>query len=131
MSIKIDLKIIFFLLLFCITSQLEIYLLLMLFAFIHELGHLIAGLILKFRPQEFKITPVGMTIKFKQPQDIQNSKVKKGNTQCIKRAIVASAGPITNFLIITILLNINIPLEYKMPIIFSNFLIGIFNLTIY
>lgn len=47
MSVKIDLKILLFILLFCVTSQIEIYLLLMLFAIIHELGHLCAGLMLR------------------------------------------------------------------------------------
>ena len=64
MSLKIDLKIFLFLFLFLITSQLEIYIILMVFAIIHELGHLIAGLILKFKPEEIKLSPVGLSIKF-------------------------------------------------------------------
>ena len=39
MSIKLDLKILLFLILFCFTSQLEMYLILMIFAIIHEIGH--------------------------------------------------------------------------------------------
>ena len=41
MQIKIDLKIFLFLLIFVITRQIKIYAILMLFAFVHELGHLI------------------------------------------------------------------------------------------
>ena len=65
MSIKIDLKIFLFFFLFLLTSQIEMYILLMVFAIIHELGHLIMGLILKFEPEEIKLTPVGLQIKFK------------------------------------------------------------------
>ena len=69
MSLKIDLKIFLFLFLFLITSQLEIYIILMVFAIIHELGHLIAGLILKFKPEEIKLSPVGLSIKFSMNQE--------------------------------------------------------------
>lgn len=69
MSLKIDLKIFLFLFLFLITSQLEIYIILMVFAIIHELGHLVAGLILKFKPEEIKLSPVGLSIKFSMYQE--------------------------------------------------------------
>ena len=69
MSLKIDLKIFLFLFLFLITSQLEIYIILMMFAIIHELGHLVAGLILKFKPEEIKLSPVGLSIKFSMYQE--------------------------------------------------------------
>lgn len=134
MSIKIDLSILVFLLLFCITSQLEIYLILMLFAMIHEIGHLCMGLILGFKPQEVEISPIGMRIAFTPQWEEYNHKIKKGNTVAIKRAIVAAAGPMTNFLIICIMIiamNINESLlisSMSITIIYANFLIGIFNL---
>lgn len=134
MSIKLDLKILLFLILFCFTSQIEIYLMLMLFAIIHELGHLGVGIILGFKPQEIKITPVGMKIEFKPKCEEYSHKIKKGNILAIKRAIVAIAGPLTNFFIIFIMiivLNLNTKLllnELSITIIYSNFLIGIFNL---
>ena len=62
MSIKIDLKIFLFLFLFLLTSQFEIYIILFIFAILHELGHLVAGLILKFKPEEIKLTPLGLQI---------------------------------------------------------------------
>lgn len=126
MSIKIDLKIFLFLFLFLLTSQLEIYIILFVFAILHELGHLVAGLILKFRPEEVQLTPMGLQISFKtQPKEI-NAK--------IKRAIIAIAGPITNFAIAVIAIIVawvsgnaqNIYI-YQI-IIYSNFLIGMFNL---
>ena len=134
MSIKIDLTILLFLLLFCITSQLEIYLILMLFAFLHEIGHLCVGLILKFKLQEMQISPIGMRIEFKPQCEEYNQKIGKANTVAIRRAIVAMAGPITNFLIIcitiiTMYLNDNLlTSKICITIIYVNFLIALFNL---
>lgn len=141
MSIKIDLKIFLFLLLFLITSQFNIYILLMIFAFIHELGHLFAGILLGFKPKEIKITPVGMKIEFAVKCEEYNKKILKGNLLGIKKAIIAIAGPLTNFLIILlsfILKSVNPQLDQielfhitninLQNIIYANFLIAIFNL---
>lgn len=133
MSIKIDLKIFLFLFLFLLTSQVEIYIILMIFAIIHELGHLIAGLILKFKPEEIKITPVGLQIKFK--VDKENSeKIKEARALNIKKAIISLAGPLTNLIIaiVSIIIgNFNIKIQntyiYHI-IIYSNLLIAMFNL---
>ena len=154
MSIKIDLKIFLFLFLFLLTSQIEIYVTLMIFAIIHELGHLLMGVILGFRPEEIKLTPVGLQMKFKMndlgnidnisiEHQVSNSessnvpsklKINEKNSLCIKKAIIALAGPITNLLIDVIVilvgsLNINVTNIYLYQIIiYSNFLIAIFNL---
>ena len=45
MSIKIDLKIFLFIILFWLTSQIKIYAVLMIFALIHELGHLLVRIV--------------------------------------------------------------------------------------
>lgn len=134
MSIKLDLKIILFILLFCFTSQIEMYAILMIFAMIHELGHLIAGLILGFKLQEISITPFGMKIEFKPQCEEYNTKVGKGKCLAIKKAIVAISGPLTNFAIICIMIiamSLNSELlinPISTTIIYSNFLIAIFNL---
>lgn len=127
MSVKIDLKIFLFVFLFLLTSQIEIYILLMIFAIIHELGHLIAGLILKFKTDEIRITPFGLQIKF----NCNYNNTKEFTT---KKAIIALAGPLTNFVIAVILIilgKINTNLQYTYLyklVIYSNLLIGIFNL---
>ena len=124
MSIKIDLKIFLFLFLFLLTSQIEIYIILMIFAILHEIGHLIAGLILKFKPKEINFTPVGLRISFKIKDDNEN----------IKSSIIAIAGPMTNLLISAIMIiiaknNIRFANMYIYQIIiYSNFLIAMFNL---
>lgn len=130
MSIIIDLKIFLFIFLFLLTSQIEIYLVLLIFAIMHELGHLIAGLMLKFEPEKIKLSPVGLSISFKiKPEEYNLCKVKTLN---IKKAIIALAGPLTNLLIATITIiiakfNFNNIYIYKI-IIYSNFLIAMFNL---
>ena len=100
MSIKLDLKIFLFLFLFLLTSQIEIYIVLMVFAIIHEIGHLIAGLILKFKPEEIKLTPVGLQIQFK--VNDEEYKIKNAKLLNIKKAIIAACGPITNLIIATV-----------------------------
>ncbi len=126
MSIKIDLKIFLFLFLFFLTAQMEIYILLMIFACIHELSHLIMGMILKFKPKELKITPMGLQISFYIKCDEYNKKIGKGNLLGIKKIIIALAGPMINFLIASIM--IFIKPEIYQACIYSNILIGLFNL---
>ncbi len=134
MSLKIDLKIFLFLFLFLLTSQIEMYIILMIFAIIHELGHLVAGLILKFKPEEVKLTPVGLQIRFKIDSREYNEKIKEARSLNIKKAIIALAGPLTNLIIavVTIIIgyfNTNIQNTYIYQIIiYANFLIAMFNL---
>lgn len=134
MRLKIDLKIFLFLFLFLLTSQIEMYIILMIFAIIHELGHLIAGLILKFKPEEVKLTPVGLQIRFKIDSREYNEKIKEARSLNIKKAIIALAGPLTNLIIavVTIIIgyfNANIQNTYIYQIIiYANFLIAMFNL---
>lgn len=134
MSIKIDLMIAFFIILFCITSQIEIYLILLFFAIIHEIGHLIAGIFLGFKPKEIQINIAGVKVEFKPKIEEYNKRILKGSSLSLKRAIIAMAGPITNFFIIAIMQIISI-INPKFVIssiginmIYANFLIGIFNL---
>ncbi len=135
MQIKVNLKIFLFLLIFIITRQIKIYALLMLFALIHELGHLIMGIILGFKPESISIIPTGFSIKFKAEPKNYNKKVKNANILAVKQIIIALAGPLTNLIIIilTIIYHeitnnieiLNLPLDM---IIYSNILIFVFNL---
>lgn len=134
MSIKIDLKIFLFLFLFFLTSQIEIYIILMMFAIMHELGHLIAGIILKFKPEEINLTPVGLRISFRIEPEEYNKDIKNTRPLNIKKAIIAIAGPTTNLIIATIAIviakfNMNISNIYIYQlIVYSNVLIAMFNL---
>lgn len=134
MSLKLDLKIFLFLLLFLITSQFEIYIIVMIFAIVHELGHLVAGLALGYKVEEIKITPMGLRLQFKVKSKEYNEKIKNGNRLNVKKAIIAIAGPITNLIIFIVLMLLQ-KLDFTFTntyiyqiIIYSNILIAIFNM---
>ena len=64
MIFRIDLKIIFFLILFYFTKQIKIYRLIMFFAIAHELSHLLAGIILKMKVRNITLMPLGLSAQF-------------------------------------------------------------------
>ena len=134
MSIKIDLKIFLFIFLFLITSQIEMYILLMIFAIIHELGHVLAGLILKFKPKEIRLTPVGLQVSFSIDSIEYNEKVNRAKVLNIKKALIALAGPLTNLFISSSIIlfgmlykEIQYTYIYQI-VIYANLLIALFNL---
>ncbi len=130
MQIRVNLKIFFFIIIFLITRQIEIYGILMLFAFLHELGHLFAGVILGFKPKSLSINPVGLSIAFNVKVDDYNDKIGNGNILALKKLIIALMGPTVNFLIVIIFMLFD--LEFfnirRECVIYSNILIGFFNL---
>ena len=129
MSFKIDLKIFLFLILFYFTNQIETYILILIFAFIHEIGHLVCGLALGMKPRKLEIKPYGVSISFKIVPKDYNNKILNGNLLELKKIIVALAGPITNLIIILITLNLNnLNVFYGLQIVYSNLLLFIFNL---
>ncbi len=128
MRFRIDLKIFIFLIIFYFTKQIKIYAIVILFAFIHELGHLLIGLILGMKPERLEIMPFGLSISFKIKPEEYNQKIKKGNIFEFKKLVVAAAGPLTNFFIIIIVNYLKIDMLKSLIIIYTNFLIMIFNL---
>lgn len=128
MRFKIDLKIFLFVIIFYFTKQIHIYALIMLFAFIHELGHLMAGILCGMKPERLEIKPYGVSISFKLFPKDYNIKIGKGSKLEIKKIFVAIAGPIINLLITLIIVHIPIEIFTKLMIIYANILIMIFNL---
>lgn len=130
MQIRLNKKIFLLILLFVITEQIEIYALLMFLAIVHELGHLLAGVILGFSPRSFTILPFGATIGFRISNNDYNKKIKNASILSIKKLIIALAGPITNLIIVFI--SVIFELEpfgiSNNMIIYSNILIIVFNL---
>lgn len=124
MNIKLNLNIFLFILLFFLTNQLEIYGLIMIFALIHEMAHVICGVILGFKAETLRIMPFGFVIEFKPIINDYNKKVLKSNVIAIKKIIIAIAGPLINLIIVIIGLILN----FNNEIIYANFLIFIFNL---
>ena len=128
MRIRIDLKIFLIMFIFILTNQIQIYMLIMLFALIHELGHLLSGIILKLKPEKIEIIPVGVSIAFKLKPEYFNHKIGKTNILEIKKILISIAGPLTNIIIIWISLKLPINIVQKISIIYANILIVIFNL---
>lgn len=128
MKVRIDLKILIFLALFYITNQIEIYLIIMFFCVIHEIGHIVAGIILKMKPEKLEIMPCGISISFKSNPDDLNFKIKNGNLLELKKMIVAISGPIVS-LILAILYTYFEPSHItRQDAVYSNILILLFNL---
>ena len=124
MNVKINLKVFLFAIIFYFTKQIHIYALLMLFAFCHEMGHLLCGIFMGLKPKSLKIMPMGLSIEF----EIYSKNIK--NKLQIKKICIALAGPIANIIIIliTIIFSKNIETILYGEIIYSNLLIAIFNL---
>lgn len=116
MQIKLNLQIFLFIIVFILTHQIEIYSYIMVFAFIHEIGHMIAGIILKLKPKSLSLMPFGVSITF---EDYTYKKLIE-----IKKIVIALAGPLTNVLIAIL----GIIFNFKEIIIYSNILIALFNL---
>ena len=129
MSIKIDLKIFLFAIIFWFTKQIEIYALLMILALIHECGHLVCGICLGLKPSGIKITPVGFQILFKNYIQDYNKKIQKGNESCIKKIVIAFSGPLVNIFIalIAFFMPQNMAIS-KETLIYANLMLAMFNL---
>lgn len=128
MRFRIDLKIFLFVILFYFTKQIEIYAMIMLFAIVHEFGHLLAGLLLGMKPEKMEIMPYGVSISFKLTPKDYNKKIKCGNQLELKKIFVALAGPITNIIIMIIVCKMNINIFFALMILYSNLLLVLFNL---
>jgi len=124
MKIKLNLNIFLFLLLFIITNQIDIYALIMIFALIHELAHLMCGIILGFKAETLRIMPLGFAIEFKTNVEDYNFKVLNSNILAVKKICIAFAGPLINLLIVIF----GVAFKINSNIIYSNLLIFIFNM---
>lgn len=115
MRIKINIQIFAIITLLILTKQIEIYVWLMLFALIHELAHMCAGIFLKLKPKTLQIEPFGISVIF---ESFKNTEINK--------IIIAIAGPLVNIILALILKNINI--HNQEVLINTNILLAIFNL---
>ena len=125
MKFRIDLKILFFLILFLITGQIEIYIIAMIFALLHELVHVLVGIILKFKLQEIELMPLGFWASLQPNYKDYKRKIKKSNIVEVKKIAIAIAGPLLNLVFSFILKDI---LAYSNLIIFILNMIPIYPL---
>jgi stage IV sporulation protein FB len=125
---RIDLKIFIIIILFYLTKQIQIYALIMIFALIHELAHLVAGILIKMKPEKLEIMPFGFSISFKINVYEYNKKIKNGNMLSLKKIFVALAGPLINLLLMFIIFYLNINENMKLQMIYANLILAVFNL---
>jgi len=111
MAIKINLKIFIFIVFFYFTKQIDIYYIIMIFALLHELGHLFTGIILGLKPKALSIMPLGVSIEFEQYYEGYTS------------FLVACGGPVVNIFCAIIAVLLREPI-----VLYCNILIAIFNL---
>lgn len=121
MKIEINLKIILLIILFLLLNKIDTYIIFIIFIFVHELFHMIFGIIMGFVPKTMKLNPLGVSIEFYS----YDGKESKEN---LKKIITYLAGPVSNFIMAIIFYYINIDMNLKMKIVYTNILIGIFNL---
>ena len=121
MQIKVDLKILIFALIFFLTNQIKLYILLMIFAFIHEMAHLITGVCLGFKASVLEVKPIGFSISFINPIVDYNKKILKSNILELKKIIIYIAGPLINFILGVICF-------FKVDIMYINLILAIINL---
>ena len=92
----------------------------MLFSILHEIGHIIIGLILKMKPAKLEIMPFGVSVSFNTNIDDKNLNIKE--------IFVALAGPLTSLILAILTLNVDFRYIAKNGAIYSNLLILFFNL---
>lgn len=116
MKIKINIQIFAIALVLILTKQIEVYAWLMLFALIHELAHMCAGLSLKLKPKALEVQAFGISIVFESFENLEKNKI-----------IIASAGPFINILIAILFSFIHI--KASSIIVNTNVLLAILNLV--
>ena len=145
MKFKINLKIFFVILLFVLLKKIEVYILFMIFVIIHEMFHLLTGIILGYKIKTLKLEVIGMSIDFYEKKkkirtnlnckNIQSKskshktkklnfvKFKESNKDNIKKIIILFMGPISNLIIAFVFAILEMPV-----IVYINIIIAIFNL---
>lgn len=100
----------------------------MFFSFLHELGHIIVGIMLKMKLEKIEILPCGFSSSFKANLRDYKYKIKNANLLILKNLIITMAGPIVSIIMVIIFTYIDIQYITKQEAIYSNLLIAIFNL---
>lgn len=118
MRVEINLKIFFIILLFFLFHYLDTYVIFLVFIFIHEIAHLLMGMLIGGKPKSICINPLGISLEF----------YSYGKDKSLNRILLFLAGPFTNFAFAIIFAKYNLLEEYNSKIIYTNLALGIFNL---
>lgn len=99
MKIKLDIKIFLIILVYILTKNIKVFALSFIFIFIHELGHILAGISLGLKITKIHITILGFSIEFE----------NYGKERRINKIIIDSAGPAINLIIAIMAIILGIP----------------------
>ena len=120
MKIKIDFKI--FLLIFCyiLTNNIEAFSIIFIFMIIHEISHVLFGIILGLSLRKINLSIAGLRIEFKEKEVTLNKKSKK---RLKNKIFIDLGGPISNlfFMVIGLILK-------KENIVYANLIIFLINI---
>lgn len=121
MKIKIDLKL--FLLIFCyiVTNKIRVFSILLFFILIHELTHLICGIILGLKIKKINFTIAGFSMEFEE-KNVKNY-VLKSKKRIKNKIIIDSSGPIANLFLAIIFVILN-----KVDFVYANLIIFLVNI---
>lgn len=118
MKIEINLKIFFLLLLLLLIDNINTYLIFLFFILIHELAHLIVGVLIGGKPQKMTISIFGVSIEF----------FSYGKNKTLSKLIFFFIGPLINIIIGYVSYKYMENSNEKMLIVYTNLALGIFNL---
>lgn len=99
MQLKADLKLFFASIIFELLKKLKLYIIIFIFAIVHEAGHMLMAILLKYKIEKFEINIYGPKLKIKVNYDDYNKKIGKGSLISLKKILIALAGPATNMAI--------------------------------
>lgn len=118
MKIEINLKIFFLLILLLLFDNINTYLIFLFFILVHELSHLIVGILIGGKPQKMTLSIFGVSIEF----------YSYGKNKTFSKIIFFFIGPLINILIGIMCYKYMKDSNEKTLIVYTNFALGIFNL---
>ena len=118
MKIEINLKIFFLLILLLMFDNINTYLIFLFFILVHELAHLIVGILIGGKPQKMTISIFGVSIEF----------YSYGKNKIFSKIIFFFIGPLINIFIGIMCYKYMKDSNEKTLIVYTNFALGIFNL---
>lgn len=118
MKIEINLKIILVFILFLIFNNISTYVIFIIFILIHEISHMIAGIIVGDKPKRISLNPFGLSLEF----------YSYGKEKFLYNIFFYLSGPLSNLLIAFLISNLEKFNFYRNEIIYTNLAICFFNL---
>lgn len=117
MRIEINLKLFFIIILLFLFNNLGTYIIFLIFVTLHEMGHLLYGIIIGGKPKAIYLNPLGISLEF----------YSYGKEKTLNRICLFAIGPLIN--IIFAIIFIKLPFtKYSETIIFTNLALAFLNL---